>query len=75
LESIVTAPFRASALPSTIVAFVFSVMLVSATILPVNSVRVPSVAELPTCHQTFAALAPLISVTEESVAVVRVLPI
>ena len=34
------------------------VILVSASMLPWNSVPVPSVAELPTCHQTLEALAP-----------------
>ena len=52
-----TAPLRANARPS-IVALSTRVMLVSATILPLNVVPVPSVAELPTCHQTFRAWAP-----------------
>ena len=48
LVSIVTAPFRAKALPQLSVAPVFRVMLVSARMLPWNAVFVPSVAELPT---------------------------
>jgi len=50
LESSVTAPFNANALPFMMSAFVFSVMLVSARILPSKSVPVPRVAELPTCQ-------------------------
>jgi hypothetical protein len=46
--SMVTAPFRARALPQSIVAPVFSVILVSARIFPANLVSVPRVAELPT---------------------------
>ncbi len=42
---------------------------------PAKSVLVPSVAELPTCQNTLHACAPLMSVTELSVAVVRVVPI
>jgi hypothetical protein len=49
LESIVTAPLRASVLPDT-VAFVSNEMLVSARIFPMNAVLVPKVAELPTCQ-------------------------
>ena len=51
LESIVTAPFRARALPDTF-APVLRVMLVSARIFPTNVVVVPRVAELPTCQKT-----------------------
>src|ERR1700683_3684671 len=50
--SIVTAPFYAKALPQVMLASVFKVMLVSARMLPANSVRVPRVAELPTCQKT-----------------------
>src|SRR6185295_5579536 len=46
LLSSVTAPFRAKALPARL-APVFKVMLVSARMFPVKSVRVPRVAELP----------------------------
>ena len=49
LLSSVTAPLRASILPST-VAPVFSVIEVSARIVPAKLVVVPSVAELPTCQ-------------------------
>src|SRR6185436_1111650 len=51
LESSVTAPFRARALPDTL-APVARVMLVSARILPANEVPVPRVAELPICQNT-----------------------
>jgi protein-disulfide isomerase len=51
LESIVTAPFCARALPET-VAPVVRVTLASARIFPVNEVVVPSVAELPICQKT-----------------------
>ncbi len=46
----ITAPIRARAWPSRIVAPVVSVILVNATMLPVNAVLVPRVAELPTCQ-------------------------
>ena len=75
LLSNVTAPFRANALPQVIEAPVLSVMLVSATMLPANTVFVPSVAELPTAQYTLLPLAPLISKTAELLAVVNVLPI
>jgi hypothetical protein len=74
LVSIVTVPFCASSLPST-VAPVMSVMLVSAKIFPTNFVVEPSVAELPTCQKTLHGAAPLINSTDEPLAVVRVLPI
>jgi len=74
LESIVTEPFCARSLPST-VAHVMRVMLVSAKIFPTKLVVEPSVAELPTCQKTLQGLAPLISNTDEPLAVVRVLPI
>src|ERR1700693_5199831 len=48
LWSMVTAPVLAKALPQPIIAPVFSVMLVSATIFPTNDVVVSRVAELPT---------------------------
>lgn len=73
-ESIVTAPFRASALPLT-VAPVVRVMLVSARMLPTNAVVVPRVAELPTCQNTLQSVAPLRRTTVELLAVVSVLPI
>ena len=73
--SSVTAPFRARIFPLT-PAFVFKVMLVSATMLPINEVPVPRVADDPTCQDTppqFDVL--LILWTREPLAVVRVLPI
>jgi hypothetical protein len=70
----VTAPFRAKALPS-ILTVLFSVMLVSATILPLNVVPVLSVAALPTCHHTFLARAPPLSAITAFGAVVSVDPI
>ena len=54
----VTAPFRASALPSRFTPVVI-VMEVSARIFPLNTEFVPRVAELPTCQKTLQALAPL----------------
>ena len=54
LVSSVTAPVRAKALPSR-VAPLFIVMLASARMLPLNAVRVPRVAELPTCQNTLHA--------------------
>src|SRR4051794_14799396 len=72
--SSVTAPFRASVRPES-VAPVFSVMLVSARMLPAKTVFVPSVAELPTCQKMLQLVAPLISATFEMLAVVKVLPI
>jgi hypothetical protein len=74
LESIVTAPFRARALPAT-VAPVVREMLVSAKIFPTKLVAVPIVAELPTCQKTLHGAAPLVSTTDELLAVVRVLTV
>jgi hypothetical protein len=54
LESIVTAPFCANALPAT-VASVVRVTLASARMFPMNVVPVPMVAELPTCQKTLHA--------------------
>ena len=77
LASSVTAPLRAKALPSVIVAPVSIVMLVRARIWPSNAVVVPSVAELPTCQKILqSGVEPaLVVTTEELVAVVSVLPI
>ena len=50
-------------------------MLVSARMVPWNMVSVPRVAELPICQKTLHGDAPLISATDELLAVVRVLPI
>jgi len=74
LESIVTAPVEANALPE-IVAPVVRVMLALAKIFPTNVVPTPSVAELPTCQNTLQFWAPLISSTVELLAVVKVLAI
>ncbi len=73
LLSSVTVPFRARTLPFTF-APVFKVMLVSARTFPTNEVVVPTVAELPTCHHTPQAEAPLVSVIDEPLAVVSPLP-
>lgn len=76
LASSVTAPLRAKALPSVIVAPVSIVMLVSARIWPSNAVVVPSVAELPTCQnilQSGVEPEPMVT-TDELLAVVSVLP-
>src|SRR4051794_37120651 len=76
LVSRVTAPLRASVLPF-VLAPVVSVMLMSARMSPTNEVPVPSVAELPTCQKTLLQLLPplLMIVTDELLAVVRLLPI
>jgi hypothetical protein len=50
-------------------------MLVSARILPVKLLPVPSVAELPTCQNTLQPCAPLIRFTTEPLAVVNALPV
>ena len=50
--SIVTAPTSAMRLPATVERAV-AVMLVIARTFPTNFVLVPSVAELPTCQNTF----------------------
>jgi hypothetical protein len=73
-ESIVTAPFRARARPDTLAAVVRE-MLVRARILPTNTVPVPMVAELPTCQNTLQPVLPLVTRTDELLAVVRVLTI
>jgi hypothetical protein len=57
LLSKVTAPVRASALPFS-VAPVVSVTDAFAIMFPANVVLVPSVAELPTCQNTFLDRAP-----------------
>ena len=74
LLSRVTAPLRASALPSRL-APVVSAMLVSARMLPTKEVEVPTVAELPTCQNTLQGLAPLTRRTEAPLEVVSLLPI
>jgi len=65
---------RASARPVTR-APVVSVMLVNTRIFPANEVVVPTVAELPTCQNTLHGEPPLITATDEPLAVVSVLPI
>jgi hypothetical protein len=74
LALIVTAAFRAKALP---VRFApgFIDMFVSARMLPTNVVPVSMVAELPTCHCTPQALAPLTKLTVEAGEVMSVLDI
>ena len=67
----VTAPLRARSLPSTTTPL-FTEIEVSARMLPLKAVRVPSVAELPTCQKTLHAWAPLMRLTLLSVAVVSV---
>ncbi len=74
LLSMVTAPVWAKALPNRL-ALVFSVILASASTLPMKAVFVPSVAALPTCQNTLQLDAPLIRSTEALLAVVRVLPV
>jgi len=73
LESSVTAPVRAKALPDKLVSVV-RVTLVWAKMLPVKVLLVPRVAELPTCQNTLHGWPPSIT-TEELLAVVSVLPI
>ena len=73
LPAAVTAPLRAKVLPDTL-APVFEVTLASARMFPANVVVVPSVAELPTCHDTLQ-FEPPITLTVEALAVVSVLPI
>ena len=72
--SIVTAPLRAKALPDTF-APVVRLMLSRPRTLPTNSVPVPRVAELPTCQNTLQSPPPLITTTDELLAVVSVVPI
>jgi hypothetical protein len=74
LSSIVTAPFRARALPDTL-APVFRVMLVRARMLPANTALVPRVAELPICQNAWQSWPPLMKTTDALLPVVSVLPI
>jgi hypothetical protein len=71
LLSSVTAPFRASTRPRTVVP-VFTLIEVSARIVPTNVVFVSRVAELPTCQNTLQGFAPLISRTVLFGAVISV---
>ena len=75
LVSSVTTPVCAKALPHRIAALVFMVMLPSARMFPAKVVLVPRVAELPTSQNTPLFAPPLITITVELLAVVRVLPI
>src|SRR6266446_1985693 len=70
----VTAPVRAKTRPVTL-APVVMVSLIFARMLPAKAVLVPSVAKLPTCQNTFPAVAPLARTTEDLLAVVSVVPI
>jgi hypothetical protein len=74
VESSVTAPLSASALPVN-VAPVSKVTLARAITVPIKFVPVPRVAELPTCQKTSHRCAPPMSATEALLAVMRVLPI
>jgi hypothetical protein len=71
LLSRVTAPFRASALPSMIVP-VFTEIDCRARMLPTKVELVPSVAELPTCQKTLHGWAPLTRATTLPDAVMSV---
>jgi hypothetical protein len=71
LASSVTAPLRASNRPWN-VAPVRALIEVSASTSPTNRVLVAKVAELPTCHTTLHAEAPLTSRTRLSDAVIKV---
>ena len=67
----VTAPLRASARPCTS-APVCTAIDVNAMIVPLNEDVVPSVAELPTCQNTWQAWAPLMTLTWLAEAVISV---
>jgi hypothetical protein len=71
---IVTAPFRARALPVTCVPLC-RLMLVSARMFPTNVVFVKRSAELPTCQNTLQGWAPPLKATVELTAVVSVLTV
>ena len=70
----VTAALRAYKPPKEVTPW-FTVMDVKASMLPLNVVDVPRVAEDPTCQKMLQACAPLISTTFADVAVVKVEPI
>lgn len=74
LLSSVTEPFRASARPWT-VAPLLAVIEVRAKIVPTKLLSVPSVADEPTCQNTWQLCALLSMTTELLVAVVRSDPI
>src|SRR2546421_12888875 len=71
LVSKVTAAVRANSRPST-AAPVVTVIEANARMLPLNTEPVPSVAELPTCQKTLAALAPPLRITWRAEVGVRV---
>src|SRR5205814_5308723 len=71
LASNATAPFRASARPSS-VAPAFSVMEVYARMFPLQTELPPSVAELPTCQKTLQARAPPVRITCRPTVVMKV---
>src|SRR5260370_12093983 len=62
LESNVTAPIPANALPSSVAPETI-VMEAYATMVPLNAECDPSVAELPTCQKTLPAVAPPLRIT------------
>src|SRR5512147_2344372 len=68
LVSSVTAPFRAKARPDRL-APVAMVMLVSASTLPANELPAPMVADSPTIQNTLQTPPPLVTTTDELVAV------
>ena len=70
--SIVTAPVRASVLP-TMFTPVVTVIDAIARMFPLKDENVPRVAELPTCQKTLQASAPLMRLTMLADAVVSVL--
>lgn len=72
--AIVIDPVLASILPST-VAPVFNVMDCMARTVPLNTVVVPKVAELPTCQKILEAKAPPLKITLRPDVVVRVVAI
>jgi hypothetical protein len=74
LVSRVTAPVRARARPER-EAPVVIVMLAIAITLPAKLVLVPKVAELPICQNTLQGFTLPVMRTDESLAVVRVVPI
>ena len=70
LVSIVTAPLRAKARPDKLAPDA-KVMLVSARILPANELFAPIVADSPTIQKTLQTPPPLVTKTDELVAVLR----
>jgi hypothetical protein len=72
--SSVTAPIRAKRLPLTVTPS-FTVIDSDARMIPAKLDAVPTVADVATCQITLRACAPLMSTTDDAVAVVRVVPI